>query len=61
MTRVLLILGLIGLCACSLQEEEVVVPVDPEPVSEGPGFDPTDPCADPGSDDGIGGTGCPVD
>lgn len=48
------------LTACAqYQEEEAVVPVEPEPVSEEFGRENLD--CEPGTDDGIGGTGCSVD
>lgn len=41
------------LSGCSMRQEEAPAPVSAEPAVES--------CAAPGEDDGIGGTGCPVD
>ena len=46
------------LTACAMQEEEVMAPVEAEPILE---RGPEDPSCEPGTDDGIGGTGCSVD
>ena len=56
----LLMLALTGLAACTVQssmEEAVLVePAPVEPVVENRAAD----CVSPGTDDGIGGTGCKV-
>ena len=49
------------LTACATQQEEEFVVLEPEPVSEGPDIGRVDDACDPGTDDGIGGTGCSVD
>ena len=63
MHRALLLLPLLILTGCAALKEEAVIvePMVVEPVAEEPIYvEPEAPRCRPG-DDGIGGTGCPVD